>query len=296
MAGRPAVRAAQVIWAIAADGKDGRNGMMTRTKGFTLIDLLVVIASVAILITISACMTRDRGNHPMLSCTANLNGIGKAIAMYAAEDKNAKFPLLWTTGRPEANITSTDATGDLDELKDKLDGRGAAMQNMWLLIDKGLVSETAFRCPGDSDYVPREFTDRTDRKAHRVGWRSAANFSYGLHFPYKSTIVDGEAVDNPAYLGPHLKGSFVIMADKNPSQNNEPATGVGPDKAPSNHRDDGSVYLTYGGQVGMIKSIENSQVQGDDIYTIQTQNNANPATPANIDDTYIVRHPALPKE
>jgi len=261
--------------------------MMMRTKGFTLIDLLVVIVSAAILIAISACATRGPSRHML--CTAELNGIGKAIAMYAAEDKNAKFPLLWTTGQPEADITRNDAARDLDELKTKLDGREAAMQNMWLMIDKGLIGETAFRCPADDDYTVRAPLDRVEDK---VGWQSSSQFSFGLHFPYTSTTVDGKTVDNPAYLGPKLKGSFAIMSDKNPSQNNEPATGVGPNKAPSNHGDNGEVYLTYGGQVEMKWNAEDSKVNGDDIYTIQTQNNANPATPANIDDQYIVRHPA----
>ena len=133
-----------------------------------------------------------------------------------------------------------------------------------------------------------------DREANKVGWRSSANFSYSLHFPYKSTTVDGGAVDNPAYLGPHLKGSFVIMADRNPSQNNEPATGVKPNKAPSNHEEDGEAYLMYSGRVSWKASTENSNVNADDIYTIQTRNNANPATPADLEDQYIVRHPALP--
>ena len=34
-----------------------------------------------------------------------------------------------------------------------------------------------------------------------------------------------------------------------------------------------------------------TQINGEDIYTIQTRDNANPATPADIDDTYIVHHP-----
>jgi len=270
--------------------------MMIRTKGFTLVDLLVVIVSLAILIAISACVTRGYHGGNRAQCMSNLNGIGKGIAMYAAEDKNATFPLLWTTGQPEADIAPNDSAENIEMLKTKLVGREAAMQNMWLMIDKGLLGESSFECRGDENYVPREFTDKADRKAHKVGWRSAANFSYGLHFPYKSTTVDGEAVDNPAYLGPKLSGSFVIMADKNPSQNNEPATGVGPDKKPSNHEDDVGAYLMYGGQVEWKRDVEDSKVNGDDIYTIQKEGNANPATPANINDTYIVRHPALPKK
>ena len=278
--------------------------MMVRTTGFTLRDLVVIVALVFILSFLAKLLvpaiSRATELRDQAECRANLKGIGTAIAMYKGEG-NGEFPLLWTTGRPEVDIAPTDSAGTIEELKTKLTGREAAMQNVWLLIDKGLLTEEAFGCPYDEDYRPRDFTDPADRMANRVGWRSSANFSYGMHFPYKSTTVDGETVDNPAYLGPHLKGSFVIMADKNPSRNNEPATGVGPNKAPSNHKEDGEGYLMYSGAVNWKRSAENSDVNGDNIYTIETdfpegKSNKNSETPADLDDQYIVRHPALPKE
>jgi len=228
-------------------------------------------------------------------CKANLKGIGTAIAMYKGEGDDT-FPLLWTTGQPEADITESDSAGTIEELSAKLNGREAAMQNVWLLIDKGYLTEEAFQCPSDEDYLPREFANEADRQANKVGWRSSANFSYGMHFPYASTTVDGEAVDNPASLTRNTRGSFVVMADKNPSQNTEPAGAVGANRTPSNHRFDGEAYLMYSGQVNWKSSTENSDINGDDIYTIDPNDNANPATPANILDQYIIRHPALPKE
>jgi len=272
--------------------------MMMRTKGFTLRDLLVVILVIVILVIcaylIIPHISTGNGIRKQAACTANLRYIGEAIARYADEEDD-RFPLLWTTGQPEADIAPSDPAGTIEELRTELAGKEAAMQNVWLLIDKGYVTEDAFQCPSDEDYLPRDFADPADRKANPVGWRSSANFSYGLHFPYKSTMVEGRASDNPAPLNAQLKGSFVIMADKNPSQNNEPATGVGSDKAPSNH-DYGETYLMYSGEVRWKASIENSHVNGDDIYTIQTRDNANPATPTDLEDQYIVRHPALPKE
>ena len=271
---------------------------MTRMKGFTLVDLMVVIVCIAILVAIPACMSESIKRAVQMAnvaaCKANLKGIGMGIAMYSAEDKNAAFPLLFIAGQPESNIEATHVSRDIDGLKTKLVGSEAAMQNAWALLDKGLITEEAFQCPADMDYEPREFKDRLDRRNRRVGWWSSEQFSYGLHFPYKSTTVDGKSADNPAYLGPHLKGSFVIMADKNPSQNNEPATGVRAGKEPSNHGDLGTGYLMFSGAVNWRRGVEDSKVNRDDIYTIQTRDNANPATPANLDDQYIVRHPALP--
>ena len=270
----------------------------TRTKGFTLVDLLVTIVCVAILVAMPACLTEriERANRMAQAamCKANLSGIGKAIAMYKAEDAGGRFPLLFDVGQPEADIKATHAAGSIAGLKAKLVGSEAAMQNVWLLIDKGLIGEDAFACPADRDYAAREFKDAVDSKARICGWWSSEQFSYGMHFPYKSTTVDGEAIDNPAYLRSQLKGSFVIMADKNPSQNNEPATGVGAGKEPSNHGDFGEGYLMFSGAVNWKKGDGNSEVNGDDIYTIRTRDNSNPATPADLDDQYIVRHPTLP--
>ena len=269
--------------------------MMMRTKAFTLRDLVVVLAIVFPLLLLAVLLVPATSRATKLAnqahCRANLNGFGKSIAMYKLEH-NGKFPLLWTTGQPEANIAPTDAAGDLDELRTKLIGREAAMQNVWLLIDAGYVGEDAFACPSDEDYRPRELTTaQIDAGTHAVGWQSSANFSYGLHFPYKSTMVDGKAVENQAYLGAPLKDSFVVMADRNPSQNNEPATGVGPNKPPSNHPKDGEAYLIYYGAVNWKGGLEDSLINRDDFYTIQTSGNTNPATPANRDDQYIVRHP-----
>ncbi|MCP4378602.1 MAG: type II secretion system protein [bacterium] len=266
----------------------------TGTNGFTLVDLLVAIACVAVLIAIPACMVEkaqevNQMAH-VVACKANFIGIGRGIMLYRVEN-NDKFPLLFTEGQPESDIKATHAARNIDELKTNLTGSEAAMQNMWVLIDKGFLGENAFKCPADKDYVARNFTNPADRSKRKVGWSSAAQFSYGLHSPYESTVVDGKPVRNPAPLGSRMKASFVIMADKNPSQNTEPATGVGPDKSPSNHGALGQVYLTNSGQVEAKQGNKNSEVNGDDIYTTQSTGST---VPVNSNDQYIVRHPALP--
>jgi hypothetical protein len=276
--------------------------MMMRSSGFAMRDMVVVLAILLGLAILATLMVPAISYCPELAnqaeCRSNLKRIGMALDMYKGES-NGRFPLLWTTGQPEADVSRSDSAGTIEELRTKLVGREAAMQNVWLLIDEGLVTEGIFQCPSDSDYIPRDFTGLSDRST-KVGWRSSRNFSYGMHFPYESTAVDGRAIENPAHLNAQKRGSFVIMADKNPSQNNEPAAPVGPDKSPSNHHEDGEAYLMYNGAVNWKKSINDSDVNGDDIYTIETdlppgQSNKNSETPANLDDQYIVRHPALTK-
>jgi hypothetical protein len=244
-----------------------------------------------ILVTLSACINPWDDLENQAQCRANLSGIGKAIALYRGEDRNAKFPLLLTRGQPEANIRAGDAAKSLDELRTNLAGHEAAMQNVWMIISKGLAPEEGFMCPSDGDYKLREFENADQRRARKYGWHSSANFSYGLHFPYKFTKSKGAEVPNEAWLGNQLKGSFVVMADKNPSRTNEPAVGVGTKKSPSNHPGSGEAYLMYSGAVDWKKGAENSDVNGDDIYTIETEINENPATPADYDDQYITRHP-----
>jgi len=265
--------------------------MRTQTRGFTLIDLVVVIVCAAILVMLSACINPPDEGPNLWRCQANLNGIGKSIALFRGEAGNSEFPLLFTRGRPEANIRAADAGKTIEELRTNLAGREAAMQNMWLIIDRGYVTEDAFQCPSDRDFKHREFETAAHRKAKKVGWQSSANFSYGMHFPYRSTTVDGREIESPAYLGEQLKGSFVIMADKNPSRTNEPAVGVGAGRPPSNHREVGQAYLMFSGAAGWKKSTEDSKVNGDDIYTIETEMNEDPTTPADFDDQYITRHP-----
>ena len=169
---------------------------MRRTKGFTLIELLVVIAIIAILATLlMPTVNRARELANQAACTANLNGIGKAIAMFAAEDKNAKFPLLWESGDPEFAIVPADSAQNITELTTQLAAKPAGMQNMWKIIDKGLIGENAFGCRSDSDYTVRAPVDRT---ADRVGWQSSSQFSYGLHYPYKYKTAPNPA--NPVVV------------------------------------------------------------------------------------------------
>jgi prepilin-type N-terminal cleavage/methylation domain-containing protein len=271
---------------------------MRRTKGFTLVELLVVIAIIAILATLLVpAVQRAIELANQASCRANLSGIGKGIAMYKTENRD-NYPLLNKYGDPEDTIDATDFAEDPEALAPKTE---AVMQNMWLIIEKGLVGEDAFECPSDKDYEARILTQaEIDAGLHAVGWMSSSNFSYGMHSLYKTATAGGTTI-NPAAVAAQLKGSFIMMADKHPIQGTAAAAegireevteadgSVTAGIVPSNHPRDGEAYLMSSGAVGWKGSVENSVVNSDDFYTVQT--GATLPIPKNKNDQYICRHP-----
>jgi len=68
---------------------------MRRTKGFTLVELLVVIGIIALLVSIlMPALGRARELAKRIQCASQQNGIGKAIALYQNEYRDAN-PRPW---------------------------------------------------------------------------------------------------------------------------------------------------------------------------------------------------------
>ena len=278
-----------------------------RRKGFTLIELLVVIAIIAVLVTLLLPnLQHARRLARKAACMANLNGIGKAIVLY--DESFGGYPVFddsWDYTNAEADMNETtmsDDPDDSDATPTDTDwaalGENAA-QNWWLLIMKGLIVESGFRCPADDTDSRNDVATRENVDLLKYGWNDPDNVSYGMQWPYGAAADDdpNDDVDpavNPAAFSDSLDGGVVTFADQNPGG---PVGAEDGEFKPSNHEVLGTSYLVASGTVGFSATKDGSTCgkDGDDIYTVQDASGDNKDSitdnelPANKYDTYICR-------
>jgi prepilin-type N-terminal cleavage/methylation domain-containing protein/prepilin-type processing-associated H-X9-DG protein len=201
-------------------------------KGFTLVELLVVIGIIALLISIllpSLNKARETANR--VKCASNLKQIGQAILLYA-NDNQGNYPRTVYIGSSAGNwvpapnggpncmgylVSGASGLGltdpfSISDVAVEFTTANNVPQSLYLLLRTEDILSAVFTCPS-AGQTPDNYGGGANTALNQINF---TNIASNLSYSYANNYPDVSAIGTNYRLVQGMEPSFAVAADINP--------------------------------------------------------------------------------